>query len=127
MGTQQLLLLTVAFIVVGLMLYSAIDIAYTYLENSNRDQLISTIHDIGILAQIYYKKDHLQGGGGGKYTGWEIPLQLKNTQAGTFSASVKEDRVDLSANGTEIGRNETTVVRITARVDNNGIRVTIVN
>lgn len=99
----------------------------TYSETSNRDQLISTIYDLGLMAQQHFKKPQVAGGGGGTYSGWSLPRQFRRTDAGTFSATVRTNRVDLSANGTQTGRNQRTVVRVTARVDNNGIRVTIVN
>lgn len=127
MGTQQILLIAISVIIVGLMIYSSIFIIGAYLESSNREQIISNLYDIGLMAQTYYKKDTGSGGGGRTYTGWKIPNQLKNTQVGTFSAVVLATRVNLSSNGKYKGRNGTTVVRVTARVDNNGIRITVVN
>lgn len=127
MGTQQLLLIAVGVIIAGLSIYAGISLVRTYSETSNRDQLISTIYNLGLMAQQHFKKPQVAGGGGGTYSGWSLPRQFRRTDAGTFSATVRTNRVDLSANGTQTGRNQRTVVRVTARVDNNGIRVTIVN
>jgi hypothetical protein len=127
MGSQQLLLIVVGVIVVGLTVYSGINIGRDYMENSNREQIISNLYDIGLMAQQYYKKEASQGGGGKTFTGWVIPQQLRNTQAGTFEAIVTVDAVNLSGSGTVIGRNGITVVRATAKVDQSGIRVTIIN
>jgi hypothetical protein len=127
MGTQQLLLTVVGIIVVGLMIFAGYNISKDYMENANRDQVISTLYDLGLMAQQHYKKDITQGGGGGTYTGWTIPNNFKTTHSGIFEEVVRDDRVDLSAVGTSIGRNGTSPVRATARVDESGIRVTVIN
>lgn len=127
MGMQQLLLITVGVIIVSLMIFTGINLMRSYFETSNRDQLISTLYDLGVMVQQHYKKPTAQGGGGGRYTGWTVPRQLRNTPAGRISATVRPTRVDFTATGKEIGRNNRTVVRITSRADKNGIRITITN
>ncbi len=127
MGSQQLLLIVVGIIVVGLVIYAGIDIAVSYYQSANRDQLISTMHDLGLMAQQHYKKAYEQGGGGGSYSGWDIPQELKKTSAGEIKAVVFNDRINFEATGTEIGMNEKTVVRVTCRVDQNGIRMIVTN
>jgi hypothetical protein len=127
MGSQQLLLIVVGLITVGLAVYSGLIIMRNYYEASNRDQLISTLNDLGLLAQQHYKKPAAQGGGGGTYTRFTLPRQFRTTAAGNFSASVRAARVDFTATGKEIGRNGRTVVRVTARASQNGIRFTITN
>lgn len=127
MGSQQLLLILVGVIVVGLMVFVGFSVVRNYYETTNRDQLISTLNDLALLAQQHYKKPFEQGGGGGVYTRFAIPRQLRTTIAGNFSASVRATRVDFTATGKEIGRNGRTVVRVTARANRNGIRFTITN
>lgn len=127
MGTQQLLLITVGVIIVALMIFTGINLMRSYFETANRDQLISTLYDLGVMAQQHYKKPTAQGGGGGRYSGWTMPRQLRTIPAGTIRATVRPTRIDFTATGKEIGRNNRTVVRITSRVNNNGIRITITN
>lgn len=127
MGSQQLLLIALGVIVVGLMVLTGTSIMHAYLESSNREQIIAGMYDLGLMAQIYYKKLDTAGGGGGIYTGWKIPTQLRNTPIGTFTANVQAARVNLRCNGKYTGRNGTSVVRVTARVDKSGIRITVVN
>ena len=127
MGTQQLLLIALGVIVTGLMVLTGTSIMHAYLESSNREQIIASMYDIGVMAQIYYKKLDATGGGGGDYRGWNIPTQLRNTAIGTFTATVNATRVNLRCNGKYTGRNGTSVVRVTARVDKNGIRITVIN
>lgn len=127
MGQQQLLLIVVGLVVVGLMIYAGMELSRSYFESSNRDQLITTLNDLGTMAQQYYRKPVEMGGGGGSYLGWKLPAQLKNTNAGKLKASVNAKRVNFTATGTEIGMDSKTSINITCRVDQNGIRMTIKN
>jgi hypothetical protein len=127
MGTQQLLLILVGVIVVGLTIFAGFSVAKNYTETSNRDQLITTLNDLALLANQHYKKPVAQGGGGGVYTGFTIPRQFRTTPTGNFSATVRANRVDFTATGKEIGRNGRTVVRVTARVEPNRTRLTVTN
>lgn len=127
MGSQQLLLIALGVIITGLMVLTGTSIMHAYLESSNREQIIASMYDLGVMAQAYYKKLDAAGGGGGDYRGWNIPTQLRNTAIGTFTATVNASRVNLRCNGKYTGRNGTSVVRVTARVDKNGIRITVVN
>ncbi|MBS3945849.1 MAG: hypothetical protein KGZ42_10150 [Melioribacter sp.] len=127
MGSQQLLLIVVGLIAVALMVYTGLTIMKSYYETSNRDQLISSLNNLAILAQQYYKRPVEQGGGGGAYARFTIPLNLRSTIVGNFNASARGNRVDFSATGVEIGRNGKTVVSVTCRVDRDGVRFTITN
>lgn len=127
MGTQQLLLILVGVIVVGLAIFAGISIVQSYNENSNRDQLITTLNDLALLSNQHYKKPVAQGGGGGVYTRFTIPRQFRTTPAGNFSVTVRANRVDFTATGKETGRNGRTVVRVTARVEPNRTRLTVTN
>lgn len=127
MGSQQLLLIVLGIILVGLAVIAGYGIAKDYLENTNREQLISSIYDLGLMAQQHYKKDVSIGGGGGTFTGWFIPAQLRNTESGSFNAVVSPNSVNLTAVGKEIGMNGITNVRVNAIVDEKGIKITVVN
>lgn len=127
MGSQQILLIIVGVIVIGLMVTSGIRLFSSYMETSNRDQLISTVYDLCVLAKQHAKKPREQGGGGGNFTGWTLPRQFRNTTAGKISATVRATRVNFTATGKEKGRNGRTVVRVTGLVDANRIRITITN
>lgn len=127
MGSQQLLLIALGVIVAGLMVFAGISITHAYLESSNREQIVANMYDLGLMAQTYYKKHSTAGGGGTTYTGWTIPWEMRNTSAGTFTATVHATRVNLRCNGKYTGRNGTSVVRVTARINDDGIRITIVN
>ena len=127
MGTQQLLLIVVGVVVVVLMIFAGVGLMNSYYQTANRDQLISTMQDLGVMAQQYFKKPTEQGGGGESYLGWKLPRTFSKTESGTIRATVRTNRINFTATGTETGLNKRTKVRITCRVDQNGIRMTVTN
>lgn len=127
MGSQQLLMIVVGLIIVGLMIYAGIGIVHNYFVTSNRDQLISSLNALGVNAQEYYKKRIEMGGGGGSYEGWILPSEFLNTDDGQIRASVGASRVNFTATGTQTGMDDKEKVRITCRVDQNGIRMIVIN
>lgn len=127
MGTQQLLLIIISSVVVGLTIFAGYNLLSYYLQTSNRDQLISTLHELVIMAQQYYKKPKEQGGGGGTFIGWSIPSRLVKTDAGTFRAVIKEDKINFNAVGTHLGLNNKTEVSVDATVDSRDIKLIVIN
>lgn len=127
MGTQQFLLILFSLIVLGLISYSGFVIMHNSNVSSNREQLITNLYDIGLMAQDFYKKSIDKNDGDGTYLGWKLPDQFNNYSIGSFDVSIKDKRIDLSAVGTQIGKNNKTNVHVTACVDNNGIRIIVVN
>ena len=127
MGTQQFLLILFSLIILGLIIYSGYVMMHNSNENSNREQLITNLYDIGLIAQNYYKKSIDKEGGNGSYLNWKLPDQFYNSTVGSFDVSISDQRINLSAVGTQIGKNNKTNVHVTACVDNKGIRIIVIN
>lgn len=127
MGTQQLLLIVISVFVVGLTIFAGYNLILNYLQSSNREQLISTLQNLCVSAQQYYKKPREQGGGDGSFIGWSIPSQLQRTDAGTFRAVVKEDKINFNAIGTQPGLNGKSEVCVDATVDSREIKFIVIN
>lgn len=129
MGQQQLLLIALGTIVVGIAVVVGINLFSTSATDSNRDQIISVLTALGSDAQAYYKKEKLYGGGGGIYSGWEMPESFKLHDNGKkyIKAKVKKNRVVLTGFGTEIGMNGKGKVKVRAVVRTTGISITIKN
>jgi hypothetical protein len=126
MGKQQVFLITVSIIVIGLAVYASLEIMKANAESSNREHLISTLYDIGLSAQKYNNRINEQTGHG-NFIGWTIPSQFSKTESGIFVSKVNEDVVYLAGNGTQTGRNQTTPVRVNAKVTFNEIKITVIN
>jgi len=87
MGQQQLLLIVLGVIVVGIAIVVGINLFQANAESSTQDSIISQGTNLGALAQQYYKKPEAMGGGGNKFTNFKIPEGLKTTADATWEAS----------------------------------------
>ena len=73
MGQQQLLLIALGVIVVGIAVYLGFSVSDSYAVSSNRDMLISDMMDLSNMARAYFRKPTLLGGGGNSFAGWQMP------------------------------------------------------
>ena len=127
MGTQQLVLIGLGVVIIAPMVFAGILVYNAYWEHFSREQLISTIYDLSIKAQLYYKKPKEQGGGGGSFSDWQLPAYIESESSGTFRAVTREDRVNITVTGIETGLDGETNIRMTAVVNSESISIRIRN
>lgn len=120
MGQQQLLLLVLGLIVVGISIVIAISLYDTYMINSSRDNLIAESVNLASLAQRYYQRLNALGGGEGQFIGWSIPSNLKATDSGTYTETVYSDSVIITGTGF-IAINEDEMIQVKVSVTPNEI------
>lgn len=105
MGQQQLLLIVLGVIVVGIAVVVGINLFNANAVSSNRDGVVSDLNNLGAMAQQFYKKPTSMGGGGNAFTGngltWEIPLELDTTANGSYTATIAAQSVTIVGTGTE--------------------------
>ena len=88
MGQQQLLLLVLGVIIVGIAVVAGIGMFNAAAEESVKDELSAQLMSIGANAQQWYKKPVSMGGGGGTFVGYIIPNRMTATEsAGTVPAT----------------------------------------
>jgi hypothetical protein len=68
MGQQQLLLIVLGVIVVGIAVVVGINLFNANAESATQDSLVSQGTSLGAIAQQYYKKPVAMGGGGNSFT-----------------------------------------------------------
>ena len=105
MGQQQLLLIVLGVIVVSLTIVVGISLFSADAVSSNRDGVVSDLNNLGLIAQQFYKKPISMGGGGKKFTGWKLPLELDTTANGNYVASVAAQSVTIRGYGKERAAN----------------------
>jgi hypothetical protein len=127
MGQQQLLLIVLGVIVVGIAVVVGINLFNANATSANRDGIISDLNNLGAMAQQYYKKPTSMGGGGNAFTSWTIPTGLDSTANGTYTATVAAQTVTLVGLGTENGDDGSNPVKATATVTGNTISVSVNN
>ncbi len=104
MGQQQLLLIVLGVIIVGIAVVVGINLFNASAESSAKDSLISEGTNLGALAQQFYKKPVEMGGGGNSFNNtqvnppavWSIPEKLDTTASATWSANVTAQKVTLT-------------------------------
>ncbi len=128
MGQQQLLLIVIGTIVVGIAIFIAINIATVYYRDSNRDGLINDINNIAAFAKTHYHKPSALGGGGYSYNNFTIPSHLANTPNGTFiNMSIDPRSLLIIGIGKEIGNDGVNKVKVSATITPDSINVLIIN
>ena len=102
MGQQQLLLVLLGIIVVGVAIAVSINLFRGHAIDRKREILINESHNIGSIAIAFYKKPIMIGGGGRRFTGWTIPSSLVATVNGSYTAQVSPDNIVIIGTGTEV-------------------------
>ncbi|HED07098.1 MAG TPA: hypothetical protein ENI57_03175 [Ignavibacteria bacterium] len=122
MGQQQLLLIVLGVIIVGIAVVVGINLFNANAISANRDGVISDLNNLGTMAQQYYKKPTSMAGGGNTFTGWTVPASLDTTANGTYTATVSAQSVIIVGVGTETGDDGTNKVKATATVKPTSIK-----
>jgi hypothetical protein len=86
MGQQQLLLIVLGVIIVGIAVVVGINLFNANAEESAKDTLVSEGTNLGAMAQQYFKKPVALGGGGNTFAGFVIPTSLATTPSATWTA-----------------------------------------
>ncbi len=97
MGQQQLLLILLGVILVGAAIVLALNLISAQSVQSNRDAIINDMNHLAAHAYQYRISSTSLAGGGGKYTGYTIPLTLSSNANASYSCSVTPDLVTFTA------------------------------
>jgi type II secretory pathway pseudopilin PulG len=134
MGQQQLLLIVLGVIIVGIAVVVGINVFTASSTQANRDAVIADLTNLASLAQQHYRKPAALGGGGQAFDdskggqAWEIPPQLETTGNGTYEISaISDESVTLVGTGTELGNDGTNPVKVTMIVGPNQITSTTID
>ncbi len=105
MGQQQLLLIVLGVIIVGIAVVVGINVFTASSYQANQDAVTADLTTLASMAQQFYRKPTALGGGGNTFTGWTVPDQLQNTSNmdpdTDVDATVTATAVTLVGTGTE--------------------------
>lgn len=127
MGQQQLLLIVLGVIIVGIAVVVGINVFTASSSQANRDAVVADLTNLASLAQQYYRKPTALGGGGNAFTNWDIPTTLASTGNGTYTATVADQTVTLVGTGTETGNDGSGKVKATMVVGPDQITSTTID
>ncbi len=126
MGQQQLLLIVLGVIIVGVAVVIAIQLFRANAIENKRDIIMNESMNIALLAQEYYKKPKLLGGGGGSFTDWKMPSKMNITAAGNYGAMISDQSVTITGTGNEVV-NGTDSVKVQILVFSDSLATTVIN
>ncbi len=113
MGQQQLLLIVLGVIVVGIAVVVGINLFQSSAESSAQDSIVSQGTNLGALAQQYFKKPSEMGGGGNSYVGFSIPTGLDSTADAVWSISTAGTASKIVFTGTPLDASYGWTVEVT--------------
>ena len=116
MGQQQLLLIILGLIIVGIAVVAGINLFTVNATEAKRNNIVNDLLHLASEAQKYYKTPSAVGGGSRSFIGWEIPGRLKTNADGEFmvSAAAGQEQVILLGTGNgEVTANDYVEVKMT--------------
>jgi hypothetical protein len=130
MGQQQLLLIVLGIIIVGIAVVVGINQFSTSAAEANRDAIISDLNFISAFARAHFKKPNTMGGGGNSFANFEIPTVLLETANGTLEHTQtghNKDHIHFTATGTELGEDRIKPIQIEVRITISETKYTVKN
>jgi hypothetical protein len=103
MGQQQLLLIVLGVIVVGIAIVVGINLFNANAISANRDGVSSDLQNLAAMAHQYYVKPTSMGGGGNLFAGWTIPTGLATTANGTYVGVGADPSFTITGTGNQPG------------------------
>ena len=112
MGQQQLLLIVLGVIIVGIAIYGGIRLMDAYNQGNDRDMLIHQMHAIVSDAKQYAFKPNYLGGGDGSLAGYQPPRSMSTTDRFRIYVGSTSGSVTLTGYGTVIGEDRQSPVEV---------------
>lgn len=118
MGQQQLLLIVLGVIVVGIAVVVGISLFNANSQSANRDAVIADLNNLSAMALQYYRKPKSMAGGSNTFTGFDSTKVsgLTTTANGHYVITASAQSVTIVGTGTTAGNDKTNPVKATATV-----------
>jgi hypothetical protein len=128
MGSQQMLIVIIGVLLVGLAIAIGITMFTDNASSSNRDAIANDLAAQASSAQAYQKRPKSIGGGGGSFAGFHLSSGSTTNDNGVFSvSSATSSSVTIQGIGHEIGYDQTTPVKVAMSISADTIAVAEMN
>jgi hypothetical protein len=113
-GQQQLLLVILGAIIIGIAVTVGITIFKANSTGQNRDAVWTNLNTLAARAQQYYRKPRALGGGDRSFVGFTISAKEANNDNGYFTivGSPTATQVVIKGQGAELGEDPTRLVEL---------------
>lgn len=127
MGQQQLLLILLGILIVGVAIFVGINLFRANAIESKRANITNELVNLASLAQQYFMKPKALGGGARSFSGWKIPAELVTTANGHFTITGSaDDNVVILGIGNEVVTNNDSI-KVQLTVHPTSFRTVIIN
>ncbi|MBI4811369.1 MAG: hypothetical protein HY800_08030 [Ignavibacteriales bacterium] len=92
MGQQQLLLIILGVIIVGIAIAVGISQFGAHSTQANKDGVTSSLVNISANAYQYKIRPISMGGGGGSYVNYVVPTKMTSDDNGTYARQLEQQR-----------------------------------
>ncbi|MCB5231255.1 MAG: hypothetical protein WCX83_03125 [Candidatus Cloacimonas sp.] len=100
MGQQQILLIVLSVILVGISIAVGITMFKSYSLTSNQDAIILDIITIGSLAYQHRLKPDMLGGGNGSFKGFNPPTEITDNNNAEYLIEINNDFTQITITAT---------------------------
>jgi hypothetical protein len=115
MGQQQLLLIILGVIIVGIAIAVGLSLFSAQSVQSNRDAIINDLNNLAAQAYQYRIRPTSMGGGQGDYSSFAIPTKMRTNENATYSSAPSAGTIVFTAVSAQ---NSSNTVQVT--IDSNG-------
>ena len=115
MGQQQLLLIILGVIIVGIAIAVGLSLFSAQSIQANKDAIINDLNNLAAHTYQYKIRPTSMGGGQGVYTGYAIPSKMLSNENAAYVATPTATSVSILATS-----NSNTTNTVTAVVDSDG-------
>jgi len=120
MGQQQLLLIILGVIIVGIAIAVGLSLFSAQSVQANKDAITNDLNNLAANAYQYRIRPSSMGGGNNSYVGYTIPSKLQTNENGTYSISTAGSATGISFMGTSI-QNSTNTVSVSIGTDGRSV------
>ena len=127
MGQQQLLLIILALIIVGLAIVVGLWLVADTAAAANRDAVYQDLQNLTGLARKHYRTPILLGGGGNTFDNFTLPPTLAKNANGTYirtSPGHSTDHIHFDGIGVEKGIDGVNPIQIEVRIEIDEVKTT---
>ena len=119
MGQQQLLIIVLGVLIVGMAIYGTLNLMDSYGQSHQRDLIVQRMNVLVGEAKKYAAKTAALGGGDGSFLGFTPPAKLTNTPEMKIFSTAGDSWVLFQGYGTQTGEDGRSPVQIVAQYDKN--------
>jgi Tfp pilus assembly protein PilE len=123
MGSQQLLLIVVGVVLIGIMVAVGMDMFKDQAASTNRDAIANDLSHLAVQAQKYYRRPQMLGGGAYSFNGLTFQRLSKSATNANATyvlspdpAGVSDAFVTITGSGVNTGNDGSTPVAVEVKV-----------